>query len=505
MRHVGPSAYWAGRGAPVDALHARSSKRPRRSSSDEGRSFARDLGLLGRADAGEHEHGIPPEARPPRDVGVEPVADHAAAARLRRVGARPAGWGRTACRSTSAVLAGRRLDRGEERSRTWPPRCRRPRGTSVGVRRHERGPALHQHRGDPQLRRSRRSGPTRRRPRRPRAARPSSTSTPTAVSASTRPGPPTTKTRPTCRPASTPAVVSADVSTSAASASIPTARSRLDDAARACAAELFVTNATALPSERRRVERVGGVRHGVVAAIEHPVEVEQERVVRVGDHRRDAGRDPGEVRWRAAAIQGACLASPRSTGSSSTPRSPARSATSRRRRTTLSATTIGADYLRASPFSVVHLDLAEGSDDPDHPQSRYARAAELLADWERRGALRRAVLPCYYAYEMTTTTDGEGVDRSVRGLICAMELETWGGTVLPHEQVIAGPVNDRLALLRATRTHLSPVYGTLDGAGDALDVAAQPARRGPPSRRSTSMACAIACGLCRATTSTCGT
>src|SRR5438034_7977446 len=33
------------------------------------------------------------------------------------------------------------------------------------------------------------------------------------------------------------------------------------------------------------------------------------------------------------------------------------------------------EHLSSSPFSVVHLDLAEGSSDPDDPGSRYARAA----------------------------------------------------------------------------------------------------------------------------------
>jgi uncharacterized protein (DUF1015 family) len=120
-------------------------------------------------------------------------------------------------------------------------------------------------------------------------------------------------------------------------------------------------------------------------------------------------------------------------------------------------------YLRASPFSVVHLDLSEGSDDPRDPASRYAKAASLLTDWERRGALRRASQPCYYAYEMTPPAGA-----SIRGLICAMELEPWGGTVLPHEQVMDGPIRDRLELLRATRTHLSPVFGTIDGPDDGL-------------------------------------
>jgi uncharacterized protein (DUF1015 family) len=137
-----------------------------------------------------------------------------------------------------------------------------------------------------------------------------------------------------------------------------------------------------------------------------------------------------------------------------------------------------AEYLDASPFSVVHLDLAEGSRDPADPRSRYARAAELLTEWEHRGALTRADGPTLYAYEMwvsRTTDDPGGTQdevrgpRAVRGLICAMGLEDWGGTVLPHERVMAGPVDDRLALLRATHTHLSPVYGTVDGLDRRLD------------------------------------
>ena len=141
-----------------------------------------------------------------------------------------------------------------------------------------------------------------------------------------------------------------------------------------------------------------------------------------------------------------------------------------------------AQHLDASPFSVVHLDLAEGSKDPADPASRYARAAELLQEWERGGVLTRAAEPCFYAYEMRVSEAvhdaGDGVPedrgpRTLRGLICAMQLEDWGGTVLPHERVMPGPVDDRLALLRATHTHLSPVYGTVDGPDGRLDDALQ--------------------------------
>ncbi len=119
------------------------------------------------------------------------------------------------------------------------------------------------------------------------------------------------------------------------------------------------------------------------------------------------------------------------------------------------------EYLAASPFSVVHLDLAEGHDDPEHPESRYGRAANLLADWELRGALVRTPDPVYFVYEMAYRSNDR--NRSIVGLLCAMDLEPWGGSVTPHERTMPGPVEDRLRLLRATTTHLSPVYGTIAG------------------------------------------
>lgn len=130
------------------------------------------------------------------------------------------------------------------------------------------------------------------------------------------------------------------------------------------------------------------------------------------------------------------------------------------------------EYLHASPYSVVHLDLAEGSPDPHDPASRYVRAAQILTDWETRGAVRRSAARVFYAYEMASPAS------MIRGLICAMTLEDWGGTVVPHERIMEGPVQDRLALLRATRTHLSPVYGTVDGPDDRLDVLVRAAASG---------------------------
>jgi len=117
----------------------------------------------------------------------------------------------------------------------------------------------------------------------------------------------------------------------------------------------------------------------------------------------------------------------------------------------------------ASPYNVAHLDLATGSLDPEHEESRYARAAELLADWEKAGVLRPDDEPGYDVYEISWTDGAAGTSGRIRGVLLALTLEPWGGAVIPHEETMPGPVQDRLALLRATGTHLSPVYGTIAG------------------------------------------
>jgi uncharacterized protein (DUF1015 family) len=116
-------------------------------------------------------------------------------------------------------------------------------------------------------------------------------------------------------------------------------------------------------------------------------------------------------------------------------------------------------YRDASPYNIVHVDLAEAPVDGSLGDP-YDRAAGLLARWRADGALRRTE-PSYFVYELGFTLHGRR--GRVRGLFCSMDLEPWGGSVLPHEETMPGPVQDRLQLLRATRTHLSAIYGTVAG------------------------------------------
>ena len=127
----------------------------------------------------------------------------------------------------------------------------------------------------------------------------------------------------------------------------------------------------------------------------------------------------------------------------------------------LDADTI-ASLLALHPHNVVRLILPRG---PATPAPAYAMVADLLDRWRRSGVLRTDPAPGLYVYEYTAG----GV--VVRGLVGCVSLHApREGVVLAHEDVLRGPVNDRLALMLATRANLEPILLGYDGGGPASDI-----------------------------------
>jgi uncharacterized protein (DUF1015 family) len=111
-----------------------------------------------------------------------------------------------------------------------------------------------------------------------------------------------------------------------------------------------------------------------------------------------------------------------------------------------------------SPHNAVHLILPR--DQGSAEGEPYATAARLLRDWQETGVLRRDPEPSLYVYEQQV--DGH----TQRGLVGGVGLApAEAGIILPHEDTMAGPVADRLALLRATATDLEPIFLVYSGAG----------------------------------------
>lgn len=132
-----------------------------------------------------------------------------------------------------------------------------------------------------------------------------------------------------------------------------------------------------------------------------------------------------------------------------------------------------------SPFNITWVDLGEG---PYDDNSKYTHAGALIRRWRHEGVFA-PVGPAVYPYEMAFRMDGR--PKTVRGIILEVTLEAWGGSILPHERTMPGPIEDRMAQMRATRANISPLYALVRGVGDAQRDLIRRAMRRTPDREAT--------------------
>ena len=105
------------------------------------------------------------------------------------------------------------------------------------------------------------------------------------------------------------------------------------------------------------------------------------------------------------------------------------------------------------PFNIVRLILGHKKDQDTEHDTVYTRAHETLEAWRETGILQADELPAFYAYSQSW----EGLER--RGFIGRLQLEDYDSEqVLPHEYTLGGPKADRLALMKATGSILSPIF-----------------------------------------------
>ncbi|MFE2430043.1 DUF1015 family protein [Streptomyces sp. NPDC059373] len=125
----------------------------------------------------------------------------------------------------------------------------------------------------------------------------------------------------------------------------------------------------------------------------------------------------------------------------------------------------------SDPHNVVRLILPN---EPD-PAARHRQAAWALFQWQEEGVLAADREPALYVYEQR---DGDLVQR---GLIGALRLtRPEERVVLPHEDVMPGPVADRASLMRATAANLEPLLLTYEGGGAAAEIIDRTAQEREP-------------------------
>ncbi|MEO1535272.1 MAG: DUF1015 domain-containing protein [Planctomycetota bacterium] len=111
--------------------------------------------------------------------------------------------------------------------------------------------------------------------------------------------------------------------------------------------------------------------------------------------------------------------------------------------------------------NIVAVDLPHTPAKELGPAEAYDVAAKLLESWLGDGTMARRETPAMFAYRQTFELNGETHERC--GMVCTVETvplgKRDGGGILPHEETFAGPKEDRLALMKATKAQLSPIFG----------------------------------------------
>lgn len=117
-----------------------------------------------------------------------------------------------------------------------------------------------------------------------------------------------------------------------------------------------------------------------------------------------------------------------------------------------------AELLSRDAHNVVAIDLPHVPPKSAGPPEVYEQAARHLQQWLKDRVLIRETKPALYVYHQSFEHGGRKYTR--KKFIARLRLASFSeGVILPHERTFGGPKEDRLALMKATKCNLSPIFG----------------------------------------------
>jgi uncharacterized protein (DUF1015 family) len=153
---------------------------------------------------------------------------------------------------------------------------------------------------------------------------------------------------------------------------------------------------------------------------------------------------------------------------------------------------IEAQLIAADPYNIVRLILPHAAGPPDgahhdegrYDEGRYDGAARALRQWQDERVLVTDPVAGLYVYEQARPAGGGNDEVLQRGLIGGLGLRPpEDEVILPHEDVMPGPVTGRRELMEATQANLEPIFLLYDGGrppGAATQVVESVAAGGAP-------------------------
>jgi uncharacterized protein (DUF1015 family) len=116
------------------------------------------------------------------------------------------------------------------------------------------------------------------------------------------------------------------------------------------------------------------------------------------------------------------------------------------------------EYYGQHPYNVVRLILNKIASTDTDADNRYTRSRDLLEAWRREQAIVSYRRPSFWVYEQDFQVEGLP-HRHVIGFIGLVRLQDYEtGRILPHENIIRAPLEDRIRLTRTTQTQFEYIW-----------------------------------------------
>ncbi len=114
-------------------------------------------------------------------------------------------------------------------------------------------------------------------------------------------------------------------------------------------------------------------------------------------------------------------------------------------------------YLNASPYNFVNLELPKEKTTDDKSENKYTRAKKTLEDWLKKNVMVEDPKPGIYVYKQEYKIQGQKMSRL--GFIALMELKDPSESkIYPHENTHAAAVDDRMNLWMMLNANLSCIF-----------------------------------------------
>lgn len=126
-------------------------------------------------------------------------------------------------------------------------------------------------------------------------------------------------------------------------------------------------------------------------------------------------------------------------------------------------------FYEKSDYNIVRIIKGKTSASDDDNNNQYTRAADYLADWIDKEALKADSNEAIYAYVQNFNFGDRGFQRL--SFVASTKIEPFGPIVRPHEQTLSGPIIDRLNLNRTCGAKFGLVFMLYDdqqGVADAI-------------------------------------